>query len=171
MDKLIINGGCVTTRKTEIIGVYRAIAYCACCNEKVAIDIWADLRLSPTCTMSPPEDYIRIIFGIHPEIYSAQNGPVPAVFTPVYFCKECEENNSIVASLLKMFLSFDPMIHPSTSDSQFDPKRGCWITIWPLDKQSQPTWPIDYQVNLSTFREITKKLMNIPNNPFRVFRR
>ncbi|KKP81439.1 MAG: hypothetical protein UR82_C0062G0001, partial [Candidatus Moranbacteria bacterium GW2011_GWF1_35_5] len=104
MNKLIINGGSIIIHKTEINGVYTAIAHCSCCGKKVTTDIWADLRLSPTCTMSPPKDYVRIIFGVHPEIYSAQNGPVPAVFTPVYFCKECEEKYRIVFSLLMIFL-------------------------------------------------------------------
>ncbi|EKE21617.1 MAG: hypothetical protein ACD_7C00167G0001 [uncultured bacterium] len=170
MSELIIKGGAVITYPTQITSILQAIIHCSHCGENITKELWVDSRQSPTYTMSSPEDYVRVIFGIHPEIYSSQTESVPAIFTPVYFCKECEEKHHIVASLLKIFLSFEPMIHPE-SNGQFDPNRGCRITVYPLDQQSQPTWPIDYQVNLSTFREIAKKLMAIPGNPFCVFRR
>ncbi|EKE22244.1 MAG: hypothetical protein ACD_7C00016G0005 [uncultured bacterium] len=170
MGELIINGGTVIIYPTKITGLLEAIIHCSHCGKKIEKETWTDSRQSPTYAMSPPEDCVRVIFGIHPEIYSSQTESVPAIFTPVYFCKECEEEYHIIASLLQIFLSFEPMIHPE-SNSQFDPERGCWITIWPLDQQSQPSWPIDYQVNLSTFREIAKKLMAISENPFCVFGR
>lgn len=167
-----------------IIGAYRINMYhidraryclvlpeCACCKKTIPEEHWIDSCSGQPQIMSSPDNYIRIIFGVHPEIYSSQDGPVPAIFTPVYFCKECEKDKGPYLALLKIFLSFEPMIHPSALVSQFDPQRGCWITIWPLDTQSQPTWPINYQVNLSTFREITEKMLNIPDNPFCVSRR
>lgn len=171
MENLIICGDKTETVKAAIDGLYHTTAHCSCCDRKIPMETWIKFDPNSVWVMSPPDNYVRVIFGIHPEIYSAQDESVPAVFTPTYFCKECEEKYHIVFSLLRIFLSFEPMIHPSASDSPFDPQRGCWITIWPLDKQSQPTWPIDYQVNLSIFREITEKLMNISNNPFRVYKR
>lgn len=171
MEKFIIGGSRIDEEETGIRGVYRTMPHCSFCKKELKTELWIKPPRESLFVMESPGNYIRIIFGVHPEIYSSVRGPVPAVYTPVYFCEECERIKGPYISLLRIFLSFEPMIHPSVSDNQFDPQRGCWITIWPIDKQAKPTWPINYQVNISIFEEIAKKLMHLPENPYRVIER
>lgn len=168
-SQLILHGGKILSDESDFPWMRHVTPHCSSCGKKVAEEIWVkDLR-SPTSIMTPPDGYVRAIFGIHPDIYSAHTEPVPAIFTPVYFCKQCENDMRLVYSLVKTLATCDPPKHPSEWPSHFDPTRGCWITIWTLDTCARPRWPLDYQVNLKTFREIIEMLRGIPKNPFRIY--
>src|SRR3989339_905884 len=102
MTELLINGGDIHKVPTTVRGMSTVMVFCSCCGRRVAEEMWVDSSQSPTCTMSLPVNYVRVLFGTDPRIFSSCAESVPAIFTPVYFCKECEDGYHIIYSLLKV---------------------------------------------------------------------
>jgi hypothetical protein len=163
---LIIQGSKVKKVPTGTPGLYTIRATCSCCGARIKEEIWAQESRSSQWIMTSPKEYVRVILGVHPEVVSAQKGVVPAVYTLVYFCKACEEKFRIVYHLLLLLVKNN--LYPCKWPCEFDPLLGCYITIWTLCTLSQPRWPLDYQMNLETMKDITEQLMKMSVNPFRV---
>jgi hypothetical protein len=143
--------------------------FCRKCGRLCENEVWEETSSGQKLLYTEPKDYVRIIFGTHPKVLMPYVS-VPAIFTPIYFCKKCAEETEAESVLIKTILSCDPPSHWIYGhNSRFDAERGYFITAWILDRRKYNQWPFNGQFDRSTFEKIAEKLGSYPGNPFKFY--
>ena len=144
--------------------ILKTQCHCSACGAICAIEEWRGIE-----SLARPWQYTRIIFGTHEKIYSHEKLALP-IFAPVYFCRECSLSLDIISTLVSIIQSFNPPYHWIFGDNtEFDPERGCWITIWPIVDISKEDF-INVQIPLQVFEDTIEGLSNVNPNPFQIFK-
>lgn len=143
--------------------------HCLNCDTGCGTEAWGKLSNDdPIAMYSEPKDCTRIIFATHPQKLMSYVA-IPAIFSVVYFCKKCAYSTNVDQLLLNTINSCGPPREwISGNNSELDPKRGYFLTWWPINRNLFPEWPFAGQFNRSMFESIVDKLAAIPSNMFQL---
>lgn len=111
-------------------------------------------------------EYVRVIFGIHPEIIKKAKH-IPVRQSSLYFCYECESALLIFDNLLSVVKEVaGPEFFEGMDIPELVPEKGTWITA---NRFGEKEANFNLQISLNTLNEIFKGLIEkFPTNPFRI---
>lgn len=103
---------------------------------------------------------LEVVLGVHPIIASSRREPVVLLQKTFNFCPEH-------ANVVKEPLMAAAVWHRGRVDPNFDPKKGCWLTVWCHNGELDQTvlnHQFPYECFEILYRYFTRNFLSLPED-------
>lgn len=114
--------------------------------------------------------YSRIVFGVHPKIFTTRS--VPLILEVAYFCNFCEWRpkggpQNTAQDIIREII-MQKVLPEQEGKTELITGLGCWITFSRV-REKKDKRIFNYQVSLPQLKEILVTLKEAEDNPFKIF--